>query len=278
MKRIKLYSFISIIVVAAIIVFGSCQKDDENDNGPQKYSIGGTVEGLLGSGLVLQNNNYDDIAISENGAFTFPSALEDSSEYDVTIEAYPEGQTCYVENENGIVDGENVTDIRVICETPNIVGNCSSGSITYYHDLTIEYEGFYQNEIVSGSIPFTCDGNGNLSGSGTCLITVDGTITAPCLESTFSGTANLDVVLTGQFSPAQVTVNLAEVWYVGSPIASGTVTDICDPDVTPFSYPLVEMTISELLTFPTIDGYTIERPFCGAGAGFGYYSWTLYIE
>ena len=33
------------------------------------YIIGGTISGLVGSGLVLQNNNGDDISINGDGNF-----------------------------------------------------------------------------------------------------------------------------------------------------------------------------------------------------------------
>jgi hypothetical protein len=35
------------------------------------FSVGGTVNGLLGSGLVLQNNGADDMSVASNGAFAF---------------------------------------------------------------------------------------------------------------------------------------------------------------------------------------------------------------
>ena len=33
------------------------------------YKVGGTVSGLLGSGLILQNNGKDKLTISANGSF-----------------------------------------------------------------------------------------------------------------------------------------------------------------------------------------------------------------
>ncbi len=275
MKGKMLYSFVSFIVMTVLIF--SCKKDDPDDSDSNKYSIGGTVEGLIGSGLVLQNNNSDDLPISENGTFTFSTRLDDSTEYDVTIETYPEGQTCYIENGSGMVDGANVTDVNVVCQTPAITGNCSNGSIEYYHELANDYEGFHEEISVSGTVPFTCDNNGNLSGTGTVGITVSGTIITTCLESVFSGSATMNVTLTGSLANSQVIVNLDEIWYVGSPMASGTSTDICNPDTQPFNFPLVEVAISHTLTFPNIDGYIIQRPYVGAG-GSGYYSWTLTIH
>ena len=48
-----------------------------------EYTVGGQVSGLAGTGLVLQNNAGDNLSITDNGAFTFPTALADGSRYDM---------------------------------------------------------------------------------------------------------------------------------------------------------------------------------------------------
>lgn len=257
-----------------LFVYG-CSKD--NNNGPELYSVGGTVEGLIASGLVLQNNNNDELAISKNGNFVFPTELENGSDYDVTIESYPVGQTCYIEDGNGTINGTDITDVNVVCQMSAIAGNCSNGNIVYNHNVSNDYGTFHQGIVITGTVPFTCDEHGVLSGSGTLLITVEGTITGPCELITYSGTADLDVTLTGQFSVAQVSVTLDEIWYVGSPTVSGTLDDLCGDDDGPYEFPLIESTINHSLSFPTIDGYTIESGYSGA-SGTGTYTWTLYIE
>jgi len=79
------------------------------------YTIGGTVSGLTGSGLVLQNNAGDDLSISVNGNFTFASSLTSGTPYAVTVKTQPSSQTCTVSNSNGTVSGSNVTSVTVIC-------------------------------------------------------------------------------------------------------------------------------------------------------------------
>jgi len=39
------------------------------------YTIGGTVSGLLGTGLVLQDNGGNNLSVSANGSFTFTTAI-----------------------------------------------------------------------------------------------------------------------------------------------------------------------------------------------------------
>ena len=49
------------------------------------YTIGGTVSGTLRTGLVLQNNGGDNLAIAGDGTFTFATAIAASSAYDVAV-------------------------------------------------------------------------------------------------------------------------------------------------------------------------------------------------
>lgn len=80
-------------------------------------SVGGNLSGLLGSGLVLQNNGGDDLSLSENGSFTFSTALADGSDYEVTVAVQPSQptQTCAVVNGSGTLSGTDVTDVLVNC-------------------------------------------------------------------------------------------------------------------------------------------------------------------
>ena len=91
------------------------------------YTIGGSVSGLEGSGLVLRNNGGDNLPISANGAFTFATALADGSSFDVTVFSQPSSpsQTCALVLPpvgkggpgQGVVNGANVTSLRVECST-----------------------------------------------------------------------------------------------------------------------------------------------------------------
>ena len=51
--------------------------------------VGGTVSGLLGTGLVLQNNGGDDVAIGADGSFVFPTEILEGRTYAVTVAAEP---------------------------------------------------------------------------------------------------------------------------------------------------------------------------------------------
>jgi len=81
------------------------------------HTVGGTVSGLLGSGLVLQNNSGDDLAINSNGDFTFDTPLADGSDYDVTVLTQPANpsQLCSVSEGSGIIHGADIGEIGVTC-------------------------------------------------------------------------------------------------------------------------------------------------------------------
>lgn len=85
----------------------------------QSFTVGGTVSGLVGAGLVLQNSGGDDLAIAANGAFTFATPVANGGTYEVSVFTQPTGptQTCVVVNNNGIISGANVTNVEVNCTT-----------------------------------------------------------------------------------------------------------------------------------------------------------------
>lgn len=84
-----------------------------------EFSIGGSVNGLVGSGLTLEINGGDPIGLIGDGGFTFPSPLPDLSTYVVTVAAQPiaPNQTCIVNGGNGVLAGMNVTNVIVTCTT-----------------------------------------------------------------------------------------------------------------------------------------------------------------
>jgi len=84
---------------------------------PDPVTIGGTVTGLEGSGLVLQNNGTDDLPTDSNGPFEFATPLTPDTFYNVTVATNPSNpaQTCSVENGSGQVPTVNVTDVAVSC-------------------------------------------------------------------------------------------------------------------------------------------------------------------
>src|SRR4029078_10619557 len=86
---------------------------------PPGFTIGGTVDGLQGTGLVLTDLGAD-AAVSADAPFTLPGTHQTGERYDVEVTAQPQSpeQVCSVQNGSGTVSGADVTDVAVRCETP----------------------------------------------------------------------------------------------------------------------------------------------------------------
>jgi hypothetical protein len=91
------------------------------------FTVGGTVSGLTGTGLVLQNNGGNNLAIAAGGAFTFSTALASGAAYSVTVLTQPSGQGCAVANGSGSIASANVTNVAVRCTAPPAAPTVSLG-------------------------------------------------------------------------------------------------------------------------------------------------------
>lgn len=122
----------------------------------QTYTVGGTVAGLTGSGLVLTLNGGSGLAISGNNPFTFP-ALANGSSYTVAIDTQPANQECTVANGSGTLAGGNVSNVAVTCAAPwsgtQHLG--VSGASTFGYATAVDING---NVLVAGKLSGTTAG------------------------------------------------------------------------------------------------------------------------
>lgn len=91
---------------------------------PTKYTIGGTLEGLKGSGIILQNNGGDDLTLNQNGAFSFTTQLDEGTAYDVTVAMQPTNpaQFCFITNGAGSSSNMSSNAVTVKCSAdPSLV-------------------------------------------------------------------------------------------------------------------------------------------------------------
>ena len=82
------------------------------------YTIGGSVTGLDGAGLILQNSDSEQLKIMGNGPFTFVNPVATGYIYTVTIAGQPTGptQTCVVTPGTGSGTATaNVTTVAITC-------------------------------------------------------------------------------------------------------------------------------------------------------------------
>ena len=102
----------------------------------QNVTVGGTVAGLAGTGLVLMNNGGDALPVSANGSFTFVTSIVSGTVYAVTVSTQPSGpvQHCTVASGSGTASA-NVTSVAVTCRTTGkflYTANHGDGTITAY--------------------------------------------------------------------------------------------------------------------------------------------------
>jgi hypothetical protein len=98
--------------------------------GGSKFTIGGMVTGLVGTGLVLQDNGSDNLTITKNGAFTFAVPVASGGAYDVTalIQPFSPSQTCAVSAGSGTVAKADVIGVVVNCTADTYtIGGMISG-------------------------------------------------------------------------------------------------------------------------------------------------------
>lgn len=113
-----------------------------HDGGPVDagitYTVGGNVSGLVGKGLVLENNGADDLPVSANGPFTFSSGIADGGAYAVTVKTQPSlpAQKCSVSAGSGTIAGQSVNAVQITCATPApryaVVGSYYDNSASTY--------------------------------------------------------------------------------------------------------------------------------------------------
>ena len=84
----------------------------------QTFPIGVAVNALAGSGLVLQNNSADDLAVAASGQVQFSGTVASGDPYNVTVKTQPSNppQICSVSGGSGTVTSGPVT-VVVGCDT-----------------------------------------------------------------------------------------------------------------------------------------------------------------
>ncbi|MBN2655929.1 MAG: hypothetical protein JXR86_02640 [Spirochaetales bacterium] len=81
------------------------------------FTVSVQVSGLTASGFRISLNGIGE-NITENGLHTFDQELAQGDSYVVAIVSQPTDQYAVVTNGRGLIDGENVEDITISCQTP----------------------------------------------------------------------------------------------------------------------------------------------------------------
>jgi hypothetical protein len=116
MGRLPILVAVLAIVAAGCSTKSSSKSSDGKTPGP--HTIGGTVTGLVGTGLALGLNGLQDVVEpTGNGTFAFTGSYADGFAYEVTVLVQPVSpdQICTVARATGTMAGRNVTDVAVTC-------------------------------------------------------------------------------------------------------------------------------------------------------------------
>jgi 6-phosphogluconolactonase len=174
---------------------------------PSSFTIGGTVTGLAGSGLVLQNSGGNPLTVGANGAFTFSSAVATGGAYNVSVATHPSNptQTCTIIGNSGTVGSANVTSVAVSCTTTtfnvggSVTGLVASGLVLQNNaanDLPIAASGdfTFTTRVASGA-PYavTVRTQPNAGPAQTCSVTNGGGTVTTAAVTTVNVTCTTQV-------------------------------------------------------------------------------------
>ena len=192
-----------------IMAYGTARADNwagGNIGGGASYTIGGTVSGLSGT-VVLQDNGGDNLSVTANGSFAFPTQLAGGAAYAVTVKTQPSGQTCTVGSGTGTVGSANITNVAVTCTT--------SPPVTYSVGGTVSG--------LSGTVVLQDNGGDNLS------VTANGSFAFP---TQLAGGAAYAVTVKTQPSGQTCTVGSGTGTVGSANITNVAVTCTTSPPVT----------------------------------------------
>jgi hypothetical protein len=97
-------------------VVGSANVTDvQVDCASAAFTLGGTISGLTGNGLVLANGTDTTSPAPGAATFTFPTKLASADFFTVTVFAQPAGETCVVSNGTGVILTSSVTNVVINC-------------------------------------------------------------------------------------------------------------------------------------------------------------------
>lgn len=167
---------------------------------PTSFTVGGSVSGLAGSGLMLQLNGANDLAISADGRFSFPNKLNKGATYNVSVKSSPTTpirQTCSVSQGSGAIITAAISNIAVTCVTNSYAVGGKASGITK-RGLGLELNGTYDAMVVK---------NGNFVFPGVRL--PDGSDYSVAIKSTPTGQKCL--IKSVNTAPDSDTINIVEV-------------------------------------------------------------------
>src|SRR5262249_2532543 len=127
MKANTIRSGLAAAALAVAALVAGCSKSDVDTTTPS-FTVGGTVSGLTGSGLILQFNSAGNLSIAADGPYTFTTKVASGATYTVSVLGFPSAPTeaCTVTNASGTAVAP-VMNVNVSCGPGFLVGGTVSG-------------------------------------------------------------------------------------------------------------------------------------------------------
>jgi len=198
-SRSGVFALSSILLVAVVGCGGSKKSSPP---APATYTVGGTVTGLTGAGLVLQNNGGSNLTVSAKATtFTIATAVQSGSPYSVTVLTQPAGQNCTVSNGSG-TSSANVTSVRVTCVQAYTIGGSvlglsgtglvlqdNGGNNLAVSSNATSYAFTFNGPIPEGGAPYTITVLSNSAGQACTVANPNGTATSDVTNVNLSCTS-----------------------------------------------------------------------------------------
>jgi hypothetical protein len=162
------------------------------------YTIGGTVSGLAtGDSVVLQDNAVDNLTVSANGVFTFPTSIASGAAYAVTVFTQPANpaQTCAVTSGSGTATA-NVSGVTVTCTTNTVtatIGGTVSGLVASSSVILQDNGGDSLTITANGPFTFKTPVTGPTDAYLVTVLTQPATPNQICTVANGKGTATANV-------------------------------------------------------------------------------------
>lgn len=193
-----------------------------------QFTVGGTVTGLAGSGLVLQNNGGDDKTITADGAFTFATSVDSGDMYAVTVSTQPSApvQVCTPTNATGTVAAAAITNVTITCVTALAVTSTTPANTTVGTDLLTKVVANFSAPVDAATVTassFTLTAPGAVTVTGTLSFpTTTQAVFTPNSPLAFDTTytATLTTTVKGTSAPA-LPANVVWTFNTGKQIAVG---------------------------------------------------------
>jgi hypothetical protein len=215
----------------------------------QDYSLGGTITGLNGNGLVLANGS-DTLTVALNATtFTMPNKVPYASTYAVMVMTQPAGLTCTVSNGSGTMPAANVTNVSVTCSdqaytlggmitgltTDGLVLANGTDTVTVPANATsfmlptpVAFSSSYAVVVKTQPTGLTCtvsNGTGIMPAANVTNVAVTCAANAYTLGGTITGLTNGGLVLANGTDTSAPSAN-ANAFTMPMPVAFGSTYDV----------------------------------------------------